>query len=129
MWFNLLADAVVLLHLGFIVFVIAGGVLVWRWPRTAWLHLPAATWGALIEFRGWICPLTPLENQLRRLAGETGYGAGFIEHYIVPIVYPSGLTPRTQLFLGCAVLAANATVYGWLVTRWHRRHRRLTTDT
>ena len=111
------ADLVVLLHAAFVVFVVTGGVLVWRWHRVVWFHLPAAIWGMLIEFRGWICPLTPLENWLRRLAGEAGYGGGFIEHYVIPVVYPSGLTPRVQLILGLAVAAVNVSVYGGYVVR------------
>lgn len=118
MLYRVLADGVLLLHLLFIVFVVGGGLLVFRWPRLAWVHLPAAAWGALIEFAGWICPLTPLENMLRRQAGETGYGGGFIAHYLLPIVYPGALTREIQLGLGFAVLAINAVVYGLL---WRRR--------
>jgi hypothetical protein len=88
------ADLVVLAHLGFILFVILGGLLVLRWPRMAWIHLPAVIWGALIEFAGWICPLTPLENWLREASGTAGYQGGFIEHYLVPIVYPANSRGR-----------------------------------
>lgn len=118
---RLLADLLVLVHFAFIVFVVAGGLLVWRWRRTAWLHVPAAVWGALIELRGWICPLTPLENHFRRLAGQAGYAGGFIEHYVFPIVYPSGLTPRVQVALGLAVVALNVAMYGWLIVRRRAR--------
>lgn len=118
---RLLADLLVLVHFAFIVFVVAGGLLVWRWRRTAWLHVPAAVWGALIELRGWICPLTPLENHFRRLAGRAGYAGGFIEHYVFPIVYPSGLTPRVQVALGLAVVALNVAMYGWLIVRRRAR--------
>ncbi len=121
MLFRLAADVVVALHFGFIVFVVAGGFLVWRWRRLAWVHLPVAAWGALIEFTGWICPLTPLENALRRRAGEAGYAGGFIEHYVIPIIYPAGLTPRLQIILGIAVLVVNAVAYGVLVARRRRR--------
>jgi hypothetical protein len=119
---RLLANLVVLLHLAFIVFVVAGGFLAYRWPRAAWIHLPAAAWGALIELRGWICPLTPLENHLRHLAGEAGYTGGFIEHYVIPVVYPSGLTPRIQILLGIGVVAINGIAYGgYALRRFARR--------
>jgi hypothetical protein len=113
----LLANALVLLHLVFILFVVAGGLLV-AWKRTlVWLHLPAAIWGALIEFMGWICPLTPLENHFRRLSGQAGYEGGFIEHYLLPLIYPETLTAVTQYVLGGLVLAINFLVYIWL---WRR---------
>ncbi|HXV85355.1 MAG TPA: DUF2784 domain-containing protein [Gemmatimonadales bacterium] len=112
MAWSYLANGVVVLHLLFILFVVAGGVLVWRWPRTAWLHLPAVCWGALIEFRGWICPLTPLENHLRRRAGEAGYPGDFLEHYVIPLIYPADLTPHTQLALGLALVFLNLLLYG-----------------
>jgi len=117
-----LADAVVLVHLAFILFVAAGGLLVLRWPRLAWVHVPAVVWGALIE--GWICPLTPLENRLRAAAGEAAYAGGFIDRYIMPIVYPDGLTRGTQLALGIAVIAVNLLIYGRLVIRRKRRSTR-----
>lgn len=119
---RLLADAVVVLHFGFILFVAAGGLLVLRWPRLMWLHLPAAGWGSLIEFFGWICPLTPLENRLRVLGGEAGYPGGFIETYLTPAIYPEGLTYRHQVLLGIAVVAVNSLFYGILARRrWVRR--------
>lgn len=108
---GLLADAVLLLHLAFILFVVLGGFLAWRWPRLAWLHLPAAAWGALIEFGDWPCPLTPLENHLRALAGEAGYAGGFIEHYLLPLVYPEALTRELQIALGLGVVAINLAAY------------------
>lgn len=111
------ADVLVVLHLGFIVFVVAGGLLVLRWPRLAWLHLPAALWGVLIEFAGWVCPLTPLENQLRRSAGEEGYAGSFIQHYVMPVVYPAGLDRDAQLVLGGLVLAVNLSIYAALIAR------------
>lgn len=110
------ADVVVAIHFLFIVFVVGGGFLVWRWPRLRWVHLPVAVWGALIEFAGWTCPLTPLENALRRAAGDVGYGGGFIEHYVIPIIYPAGLTTAVQLVLGTLVVVVNVVAYGlpWL---------------
>ncbi len=116
-----LADAVVLVHLAFILFVAAGGLLVLRWPRLAWVHVPAVVWGALIEFAGWICPLTPLENRLRAAAGDAAYAGGFIDRYIMPIVYPDGLTRGMQLALGIAVIAVNLLIYGRLVIRRKRQ--------
>jgi hypothetical protein len=114
------ADLVVLLHLGFILFVVLGGVLVLRWPRLAWIHLPAAIWGALIEFAGWMCPLTPLENWLREAGGTAGYSGGFIEHYIVPIVYPHEISRETQILLGAGVLVVNCVAYGVVWIRCRR---------
>ncbi len=102
-----MADLVVAVHFLFVLFVVLGGLLVLRWPRVAYLHIPAAIWGAAIEFGGWICPLTPLENWLRRQAGSSGYSGGFIEHYILPILYPSTLTRTNQLVLGALVLILN----------------------
>jgi drug/metabolite transporter superfamily protein YnfA len=116
-----LADAVVLLHLAFILFVMLGGLLVWRWPRLAWLHLPAAVWGVVVEWSGWICPLTPLENTLRLRAGQTAYGGDFIQHYVMPLIYPDGLTREIQMVLGAVVLALNVAVYLALYRRMQRR--------
>ena len=108
---RLLADAVVLLHLLFIAFALAGGALVlWR-PRIAWLHLPAVAWAAYVEFSATICPLTPLENALRRRAGAAGYDGGFIEHYVIPVIYPAGLTPSIQVAIGGLVVAVNVAFY------------------
>jgi hypothetical protein len=118
---SVLADAVLLLHFVFVSFVIAGGLLVLRWPRLAWLHLPAAAWGALVELAGWICPLTPLENEFRARAGRTGYSGGFVEHYLMPLIYPSGLTAKTQLLLGVGVIAVNLAFYGVLLVRAGRQ--------
>ena len=106
-----LADLVVALHAAFVVFVVLGGLLVLRWRRAAWVHLPAAAWGAWIEFSGRICPLTPLENHYRRLGGQTGYQGGFIDHYILPVLYPHGLTRPTQIALGVIVVGFNAWIY------------------
>ena len=121
-WFGLLADITVVLHLGFVLFVVAGGLLVLRRRRLAWVHLPCALWGALIELAGWICPLTPLELWLRARAGETGYGGGFVEHYVIPLLYPGALTRGVQVALGIAVIAVNAAVYGWIC--WRSRSSR-----
>jgi len=114
MWYKLFAELVVALHVGFIVFVLVGGLLVWRWRRAAWFHLPAAVWGAFIEFSGWTCPLTPLENWLRHWAGEVGYAGGFIEHYLLPVMYPAGFTSGMQVAAGVFVVAVNVAIYGWL---------------
>ena len=111
MLYGMLAEAVVLLHLGFVLFVIFGRLLAFRWRRAPWFHLPAAAWGALIEFAGWICPLTPLENWLRRLGGQSGYQGGFVEHYILPVLYPRGLTRNVQVLLGTLVVLFNLAIY------------------
>jgi hypothetical protein len=115
--YRVAADLLVLLHLVFILFVVAGGFAVFKWPWMAFLHIPAAIWGALIEYRSWVCPLTPLENRLRQLAGDDGYSEGFIEHYIMPLVYPPGLTRDLQTTLGTIVVVINLLVYGVLVYR------------
>jgi hypothetical protein len=114
------ADLLVLLHLAFIIFVVAGGLAVFKWPWMALLHIPAAVWGAIIEYKGWICPLTPWENSLRRLAGEEGYTEGFIEHYILQLVYPPGLTRDMQTTLGTVVLVINLLIYSVLLYRQFR---------
>lgn len=106
-----LADALVLGHLLFVAFAIAGGFLLARWPKLVWLHLPAAAWGAIIEFTGWICPLTPLENRLRMLGGGSAYGGGFIERYLLPILYPENLTLPIQQVLGGVVVGVNLVAY------------------
>lgn len=115
------ADLLVLVHLGFVVFVLAGGLLALRFRRAPWLHVPAAIWGAAIEIGGCICPLTPLENRLRAAGGAAGYSGGFIEHYVLPVVYPAGLSRRSQIVLGVFVLAANLVVYA--AVRRRRRAR------
>lgn len=117
MIYRLLANAVVVVHALFIVFVVLGGFLAWRWRWVALAHIPCAVWGVLIEYRGWICPLTPLENHLRAKAGDAGYGGGFIEHYLLPAIYPAGLTARTQMVLGTIVLLINLFAYGVLLRR------------
>ena len=118
MRYRILADIVLLLHLGFILFVALGAFTVVRWPRLVWLQLPAAAWGVLIELANWTCPLTPLENWLRLRAGEAIYRESFVAHYLLPIVYPEGLTRGIQVLLGLSVVAINAVVYALV---WKRR--------
>ncbi len=114
---RLAADLLVLIHLSFIIFVVLGGLLVLRWPRVAWLHLPAAAWGAWIEFSNSICPLTPLEKSLREQAGQAAYGGGFIEEYVIPIIYPPGYSPELATVLGVLVLTINLLIYTLVVWR------------
>jgi len=118
-----LADSVLVLHFSFIIFVIVGGFFVIRWRGLAWLHLPAAAWGAALEFGGWICPLTPLENWLRQASGEAGYADGFLEHYLLPVIYPAELTPDIQNYLGIGVLLINAIAYSLAWNTWPRGTR------
>ncbi len=115
--YPLLADLVLIIHLAFVVFALFGGLLLLRWRWIAWLHLPAALWGAVVEYTGWICPLTPVENYFRERAGQAGYRSDFISHYLLPVLYPDGLTRDVQFLLGTVVLAINVSLYGWL---WHR---------
>ena len=117
MLFRVLADLVVGLHCLFVVFVVLGGLLLLRWPALVWAHLPAAVWGALIEFAGWTCPLTPLEKSLRARAGDVGYAGGFIEHYLLPVLYPAGLTRSLQLVLGTLVIGVNLALYLYVLRR------------
>jgi uncharacterized membrane protein YhhN len=109
------ADLVVLLHFLFVLFVVLGGILVLRWPKLAYVHLPVALYGGLIEFLGWVCPLTPLEKRLRESAGLQGYEGGFVEHYILPVMYPAGLTRGVQLALGALVILINLAIYALVV--------------
>lgn len=120
MSWRLAADAVLLAHLAFIVFVVAGALLVARDRRWAWLHLPAAAWGAYAELTATVCPLTPLENALRQRAGDAGYAGGFVEHYLIPLVYPPGLEPEHQRWIGAFVVALNLALYAWA---WRRARR------
>lgn len=118
----LLADLVLLLHASFIVFVVAGAGLVWRWPRLAWVHLPAVAWGIAVELFGWTCPLTPLENQLRQAAGQAGIGSGFIAHYLDAVIYPGWLTRGWQIAFALILAAINLLAYA-LIARRAWRHR------
>ncbi|MGH7677962.1 MAG: DUF2784 domain-containing protein [Gemmatimonadaceae bacterium] len=118
MGYRLLADAVLLVHFGFVGFVVIGGVLALRWRRLAYLHVPVAIYGVMIEVLGFVCPLTPLEVWLRRRGGEAGYEGGFIEHYITAALYPAGLTRHTQFALAATVLVINAAVYAFWWRRW-----------
>jgi len=122
MAFSLAAAAVLLLHLAFVLFVVFGALLLARWPRLAWLHLPAAAWGFFIELTGRLCPLTTLENLLRMRAGLSGYGESFVEHYLLRLIYPGSLTREVQLALAVGVAAINLLLYGWVFLRpaWRR---------
>jgi hypothetical protein len=120
---RLLADATLVLHLAFIAFVVLGGLAVLRAPRLAWLHVPAVAWGAITEFLGLVCPLTPLENWLRRRGGETGYAGDFIEHYVTALIYPEGLTRNIQYLLGAFAIAVNVAIYWRLWRRSSKRGR------
>lgn len=122
MFHRLLADTVVVLHLAFILFAVFGGLFALRWPGVTWVHLPAALWGAAIEFTGWICPLTPLENALRAAGGTAGYSGGFVAHYVLPLIYPAGLTRGVQFVLGALVVGVNAAIYVVVLRRHRRRH-------
>ena len=111
MTYKLAANALAILHFGFILFVVFGAFLLLKWPRLVWMHVPAAVWGVLIEFAGWYCPLTRWENLMLRRAGEAGYSGGFVAHYIFALIYPSGLTRGLEIALGLAVLGINLGVY------------------
>lgn len=122
MIYHLAANAVLLLHLLFICLVMLGGLAALRWPRFAFIHLPAAVWGFLVEAMGWYCPLTDLENALLALAGQAGYAGGFIERYLLAVIYPEGLTRETQIWLAGVVVVVNAAIYGWVLRkRWKRK--------
>lgn len=112
--YQLLADLVVLVHAAFVVFVVLGGLLALRWQRLAWIHLPAAIWAAIVEFFGWVCPLTPLENWLRQRGEESGYGSDFVARYILPTLYPEELTREVQIALGVFVILINLAIYTWI---------------
>lgn len=117
---RLAADLTLLVHLAFVLFVVFGGLLALRWRHAPLLHLPALAWGVFVEASGRVCPLTPLENHFRMLAGESGYAGGFIEHYLLALLYPDGLTRPVQWALAGAVLAINAAVYAWVLQRRRR---------
>ena len=122
--YSALADAVLVLHFAFVLFVVFGGLLVLRWTRVAWAHIPAAVWGVAIEFGGWICPLTPLENELRSRGGEGTYHGDFIARYLLPVIYPEGLTRDAQVVLGLAALLLNAAIYFLVIRRRQTRRKR-----
>lgn len=123
MYYSLAADAVVVFHLLFIVFVMSGALLVLRWPALVWLHVPAVAWGMSVEFLHLYCPLTPLENSLRIKAGAAGYAGDFVGHYLIPLIYPAGLTPSIQIGLGVVVLTVNLIAYWRVIKRLWRRRR------
>jgi hypothetical protein len=117
---RLAADTVLVLHMGFIVFVVLGALLAIRWHWAPLVHLPCAAWGAFVEVTGRVCPLTYLENDLRLKAGQAGYAESFVEHYILPVIYPSGLTRNVQFALAFVVLASNLALYAWVLVRRRR---------
>ncbi len=124
MLYKLLADLVLILHLFFIVFVLLGGLLI-LWRRwILWLHIPAVIWAVVLEFLGLICPLTPLENSLRQAGGDAGYGGGFIEHYLIPLIYPSGLTRELQMILGAIAICVNIGIYGFVIYRQINKNKK-----
>jgi hypothetical protein len=124
MAWGVLADVVVAVHLGFIAFAVLGGFLAWRWPRVVFAHLPCLGWATWVEATSQICPLTPLENRLRAMGGEAGYHGGFIEHYLVPLIYPAEITPRLQWTLTGILVGINLLAYGRLIARWRQRAQR-----
>lgn len=123
MVYHLAAVAVLILHLLFICLVMLGGLAALRRPRLAFIHLPAAVWGFLVEAMGWYCPLTDLENALLARAGEAGYAGGFVEHYLLALIYPQGLTRQTQVWLAVAVVLVNAAIYAMVVWKWRKKRR------
>jgi hypothetical protein len=124
MVYRVLADFTLVIHLAFIVFAMMGALLVLRWRWLIFVHIPAAVWGVLIQFKGWICPLTPLENRLRRSAGQSGYEGGFIDHYLLPVIYPEGLTTNIQIILGTVVLILNFVFYLLVILRIRKERSR-----
>jgi hypothetical protein len=120
---RLAADTVLLLHCAFVLFAVLGATLVLRWPKLAWAHVPAALWASAVELFGWVCPLTPLETGLRQAAGGAGYSGGFVEHYLVPALYRSGLTREIQFALGLAVLGLNIAIYLVVIQQLRVRRR------
>jgi hypothetical protein len=117
MIYHALANLVIVVHLAFVIFAALGGFLALKWRSLAWIQVPAFLWGALVELAGWVCPLTPLENWLREKGGGLVYHTGFIEHYILPLLYPDILTRSLQIFLGLLVLSVNLGLYGWILWR------------
>ncbi len=121
MLYRIAADTLVVVHLAFVAFVVFGGLLLLLWPRLIWVHLPAALWGAAIELAGIICPLTPMENYFRRQAGLAEYHTGFVERYVLPLLYPERLTRSLQISLGLGVVIINVVIYAWIYRRWSQR--------
>lgn len=121
MAYRIAADLVMAVHFLFVLFVVLGGVAVWRWPRVAWLHVPAFVWGVLVAAARWVCPLTPLEQRLRLTAGEAGYEGSFISHYIEPLLYPAGLSYTQKMFFAALLVILNSALY------WHAWYRRKST--
>lgn len=126
MIYRILADFVVTFHGAYVVFVVLGALLAFKWPKVLWIHAPAAIWGVLIEYAGWVCPLTPLENHLRALAGEAGYSGDFIEHYMLRALYPHGLTPNVRYALGTFALLVNVVAYSLVLRNRSARRAVLT---
>jgi hypothetical protein len=124
MRYSVAADALVIAHLAFIMFVMLGGLLLLKWPRLIYLHLSAVAWGTLVELRGWLCPLTPLEQHYRTLAGETGYSDSFVQHYLLPLIYPAGLTRDVQTLLAMCVITINLVIYAVIYVKYQRNSRR-----
>lgn len=123
MLYKVLADLVLILHLFFIVFMLLGGLFI-LWRRwIVWLHIPAAVWAVVLEFLGLICPLTPLENSLRKASGDAGYSGGFIEHYLIPLIYPSSLTRELQVILGAIAICVNIAIYGFVIYRLNNKKK------
>ncbi len=123
MLFQIAAGVVLLVHLAFIGFAVLGAALAICWRWVPYVHLPAVGWAFFVEVTGQICPLTAIENEMRARAGQSGYSEGFIEHYLVPLIYPAGLTPSVQYWLAGGVVVINAAIYGWLI--WRRREVRV----
>jgi hypothetical protein len=123
MIYTIFADLVLILHALFILFVVFGALLIFQWKRLIWVHFPCVVWGALLELRGWICPLTYLEVDLRRAAGTEGYSGGFVEHYLTPLVYPSGLTLDIQVIMGMAVILINLVIYSFIGWYWYQSRK------
>jgi hypothetical protein len=128
MFFRLAADAVLSIHLAFILFALAGALIAARWRWIPFVHLPVAAWGFFVELTGRICPLTYLENYLRSRAGQSGYAESFVEHYLLPIIYPAGLTREIQFVLAGVVIIVNLAIYGWLYIRKHIQRSRIESD-
>lgn len=123
MLFRLLADVLAVCHLAFILFAVLGAALAFRWPKIILLHVPAAIWAGIVEISGWACPLTPLENRLRIMGGESGYAGGFVEHYLLPVLYPAALTRNIQILMGVLVLALNVLIYIQFVRSLRRKDK------